>query len=326
MCGQLGREGCLTSVFDGCVFQNHKYFQGDTNKLCIQLYTDELEVCDPLGAKRGKHKLVVFYYSVLNVPSEYRSLVSHIHLAIVAKDKLVQEYGLHRILEPLLKDVAVLETEGITVKSKKYTGSVLCLTGDNLSSHRVGGFATNFSHGRVCRFCMALHHQLAVKHSEEDFVLRTPEGHSYHLSMLQNGLPTLSLYGVKAPCALTFSGFEPTEHLPPDVMHDIHEGVLPSLLKGPQTSIFLQGFCFLMSQTGLFETHLQSLRTIYAADIFKSSAEGALSLFPPRQTKEERRRCGAGRHEPCPWWQCSSVTFLLGISNMSYVLFFVTNQ
>ncbi|XP_064470269.1 uncharacterized protein LOC135385020 [Ornithodoros turicata] len=228
---QQGSEGHLKSVFDGSAFKGHKYFQGDTNKLCIQLYCDEFEVCDPLGAKRGKHKLVVIYYSLLNVPAEYRSLLQHIHLAVVARDKLAERYGLDRILEPLVKDVTELETEGIVVNSIRYTGSVLCLSGDNLSSHRVGGFATSFSHGRVCRFCMALHYELSAKHKEQHFHMRSPESHAYHLDMLERGLPALSLYGVKRPCALPLHGFDPTEHLPPDVMHDVHEGILPFLLK-----------------------------------------------------------------------------------------------
>ncbi|XP_064461573.1 uncharacterized protein LOC135371450 [Ornithodoros turicata] len=237
ICEQQGREGRLTTVFDGTAFQNHKYFQGDKKKLCIQLYTDEFEPCDPLGAKRGKHKLMVVYYSVLNVPPELRSRLQHMHLALIVKDKLVEQYGLRRILQPLLEDVRQLETEGIVVNSVKYTGSVLCVTGDNLSSHRLGGFATNFSHGRICRFCMALHHEISIKHKEQDFVMRSPEGQRYHVNMLENGLPALSLYGVKASCAMELEGFEPTEHLPPDVMHDVHEGVIPFLLKHVLTKL-----------------------------------------------------------------------------------------
>lgn len=205
--GQTGRERHLATVFDGTAFKNHKYFQGDKTKLCIQLYRDEFEPLDPLGAKRGKHKLMVVYHSVLNIPSEYRSHLQHIHLALIVKDKPVEQYGLHRILQPIVEDIRQLETEGIVANSVRYTGSVLCVTGDNLSSHRVGGFATNFSHDRVCRFCMALHRELSIKYMEQDFVMRSPEGDSYHTNMLGNGLPASSLYGVKASCALALHGF-----------------------------------------------------------------------------------------------------------------------
>ncbi|XP_064461583.1 uncharacterized protein LOC135371463 [Ornithodoros turicata] len=241
-CGLRSKDDHLATVFDGTVFKNHRFFRGDLSKLCIQLYTDEFEVCDPLGAKRGKHKLLVVYYTLINVPSEYRSLLEHIHLALIVKEKVAQEYGLHRIFEPLVSDIAVLETEGVLVNNTRYTGSVLCMVGDNLSSHHAGGFSTNFSHGRVCRFCMALHHELSLKHCEKDFVMRSPEGHKYHLSMLKSGLPAQSLYGVKAPCALTLENFEPTEHLPPDVMHDVHEGVIPFLLKHVLANLISEGY------------------------------------------------------------------------------------
>ncbi|XP_064464695.1 uncharacterized protein LOC135376003 [Ornithodoros turicata] len=218
--GQRAEEGRLASVSDGSAFRDHKYFQGDTSKLCIQLYTDEFEPCDPLAAKKGETQ------------------------ANVVKEKAVEQYGLHRILEALVKEIVELETEGIVIDSTKYTGSVLCLTGDNLSSHRAGGFSCGFSHGRVCRFCMAVHRELSVKHSERDFVLRSPQGHKYHLEMLENGLPALSLYGVKSQCALTFEGFEPTEHLPPDLMHDLHEGVIPFVLKHVLFRLVIQDKCF----------------------------------------------------------------------------------
>ncbi|XP_064472167.1 uncharacterized protein LOC135386273 [Ornithodoros turicata] len=219
---QQGSEGHLKSVFDGSAFKGHKYFQGDTKTLCIQLYCDEFEVCDPLGAKRGKHTLIP----------------SATYPAVVARDKLAERYLLHRILEPLVNDIAEPETEGIVVNSIRYTGSALCLSGDNLSSHRVGAFATSFSHGRVCRFCMALHYELSAKHKEQHFHMRSPESHAYHLDMLERGLPALSLYGVKRPCTLPLHGFDPTEHLPPDVMHDVHEGILPFLLKHVLSKLF----------------------------------------------------------------------------------------
>lgn len=53
----------------------------------------------------------------------------------------------------------------------------------------------------------------------------------HHLRMKINGMSILPLYGLKEACPLTFTGFLPIEHLPPDVMHDIYEGVLPFVLR-----------------------------------------------------------------------------------------------
>ncbi|XP_064482426.1 uncharacterized protein LOC135395121 [Ornithodoros turicata] len=230
-------EGRLSTVFHGTAFQEHSYFSGDTSKLCLQLYSDEFEVCDPLGSKRGIHKLVAVYFTLLNLPQQSRSSISNIHLVLLAKDKHVNTYGLDNILAPLLKDIAFLETEGIVVEGQTLKGTVLVVTGDNLSLHRLGGFKCSFTQGRICRFCLALRHEIGFKHQEQDFVLRTPTAHQHHLCMLRAGASTVPLYGVKEPCALTFSGFDPTCHLPPDVMHDVLEGIIPFVLKHVTASL-----------------------------------------------------------------------------------------
>ncbi|XP_064475332.1 uncharacterized protein LOC135389196 [Ornithodoros turicata] len=224
-------DSMLKSVFDGTAFRVHDYFCGDHQKLCIHLYTDEFEVCNPIGAQKQKHKLMAVYYTVFNVPAHLRTHVAHIHLALICKEKYIEKYGMDKVLELLHRDVESLETEGISVNGRNVKGRVLCLSGDNLSSHRIGGFKASFNHGHICRFCMALHSDISSKHREQDFVLRTPSLHHYHLDMLKGGVATLPLFGIKAPSALHFSGFHPTEHLPPDIMHDLHEGVLPFVLR-----------------------------------------------------------------------------------------------
>ncbi|XP_064470088.1 uncharacterized protein LOC135384833 [Ornithodoros turicata] len=228
-CRSQREANYLSTVFDGKAFQNHSYFKGDEKKICVQLYADEFEVCDPLGSKRDKHKLLGVYFSILNLPR--RSTLSHMHLVLLVKDKHASAYGMDKVFSPLLQDIANLETEGITVNGDTLKGTVFIMTGDNLSSHRIAGFKCSFSGGRICRFCLALRHEINYKHQETDFVLRTPEGHRHHLEMLKNGIPTVSLYGVREPCALNFSGFEPTDHFPPDVMHDVLEGVVPFAMK-----------------------------------------------------------------------------------------------
>ncbi|XP_077531644.1 uncharacterized protein LOC144144139 [Haemaphysalis longicornis] len=236
------KDGYLCSVFDGTAFAGHAYFQGDTSRVCLQLYSDEFDVCNPLGSKRGKHKMTAVYFSVLNFSAQFRSTLPGIYLVLLVKDKHVSTYGLPKILEPLLQDIRELENDGIIANGQVMKGSIFVMTGDNLSSHRVGGFQCRFNHGRICRFCMAVLHEIKHKLQESDFLQRTPAGHQHHINMLNAGLPTASLYGVKAPCAITSQGFEPTEHFPPDVMHDIHEGILPLALKHIIGSLISQGF------------------------------------------------------------------------------------
>lgn len=60
-------DNYFCSVFDGSAFSEHKYFVGDINKICLQLYSDEFEVCNPLGSKRGTHT-----YSSLFLSAEFQ--------------------------------------------------------------------------------------------------------------------------------------------------------------------------------------------------------------------------------------------------------------
>ena len=52
-------------------------------------------------------------------------------------------------------------------------GSVVTFTGDNLSSHALGGFSTCFSSGRICRQCMTSKLSIVDVLSEADCDMRT---------------------------------------------------------------------------------------------------------------------------------------------------------
>lgn len=47
----------LRDFCDGELFRNNQLFREDPSALQIQLYYDELELCNPLGSKAKKHKL-----------------------------------------------------------------------------------------------------------------------------------------------------------------------------------------------------------------------------------------------------------------------------
>ncbi|CAN7949009.1 unnamed protein product, partial [Ixodes pacificus] len=100
---QPEEDGYLSTVFDGTAHRDHAYFQ-------------------------GKHKLTAVYFSVLNFPQKVRSRLSGIHLALLVKDKFVASYGLHKIFDPLVRDIAELEKHGIIVNGEVIYGSVLAVT------------------------------------------------------------------------------------------------------------------------------------------------------------------------------------------------------
>ncbi|XP_064480460.1 uncharacterized protein LOC135393978 [Ornithodoros turicata] len=222
-------EGTLRTFMDGSLFKEQ--FQavipdGSQCTIFLLLYSDEVEIVNPLGAKRGKHKLLCVYVTLLNIHTKYRSKVRSMHLLVLAKYTCVQKYGLSEILKPLMKDLVELESKGISVVIRDAMQQVqvraFAFCGDNLSLNRLGGFTCCFSKGKVCRFCLAYKNNLAVLTSEEDCKVRTAAMHQEHLAAIAiNSVPCKRMYGVNCSSPLLeLSYFDVTSQLPPDAMHE----------------------------------------------------------------------------------------------------------
>lgn len=54
---QESHEGVLSDYCDGKNFKNHPLYKDEPTSLQIILYFDELELCNPLGSHRKKHKI-----------------------------------------------------------------------------------------------------------------------------------------------------------------------------------------------------------------------------------------------------------------------------
>ena len=224
-------RGMLHDFTDGRMWKNSAVHVDSDMYVRIHLYSDEFELCNPIGSRKGEHKICAFYFLVGNLETKYWSLLSNIHLAILCKYKHVKNVGYNAILEPLLADVKVLETDGILVEidsiPHRVFGTVVTLSGDNLTSHMLGGFNASFSFGRVCRQCMVTKSSISDVLSEDDCVLRTAEGHAYHLKAVENDSALSSVYGVKYPSPFAeLASFDPVTFFPPDIMHDILEGLM----------------------------------------------------------------------------------------------------
>lgn len=55
--GHISSEGIYRDFCDGRYVQCHPILKQDHQMLQLSFYFDELEVANPLGSKRGKHKL-----------------------------------------------------------------------------------------------------------------------------------------------------------------------------------------------------------------------------------------------------------------------------
>ena len=113
-------------------------------------------LCNPLGAKRGKHKITAVYYMLGNIHPRFRSQQHLIHLALLVKHKYVKECGSDyaAVMQPLLHDLNSLQLDGITVSvngcKRIVKGKLIAVSADNLTAHALGGFHVYFP------FCLTL--------------------------------------------------------------------------------------------------------------------------------------------------------------------------
>ncbi|CAN7942384.1 unnamed protein product [Ixodes pacificus] len=214
--------------------QRHQLAQDIShNTIFLLLYTDEVEITNPLGTAAGQHKILGVYFTILNLRPRYRSKLNAIHLLLLVEYPVVVRHGLQKVLAPLVKDLNTLREHGIDARNLHFNIVTVAFTGDNLSMHRLAGLQCCFSRGRISRYCLALHDQLGELHGTDDCIERTSQAHKSHLEAFAldpsaNG----PLYGISGTSPLQgLSNFDIIEQLPPDVMHDVFEGGIVRVLR-----------------------------------------------------------------------------------------------
>lgn len=220
----------LRDICDGSFFKTHPLFSTEKQTVQIQLFYDDFEVANPLGSKRGIHKLGAIYFTVRNFSPKWNSFLANIHLCALFHAQDLKRYGFSEILAPVVRDIKVLEKEGIEIPlySAHVRGSVVQVTGDNLGLHSLFGLVESFSARYCCRFCLAEKDDFQTEFSEESskIVLRTKHTHTAHCQEMAGSQSLPYVFGVKKACLLnSLTYFHTTENFSVDVMHDILEGV-----------------------------------------------------------------------------------------------------
>lgn len=237
----FGEKTHISGVFsrfeDGSAFRDSPFFQAHPKALQIHLYLDEVQIVDAIGKKVFKNKMVFVYFTIGNLESKYRSCLNHIHLLAIFPNRHVASYGLNLLLKPIIDEIKLLE-DGVDMviheETIKVYGTLAVLTADNLASHAVGGFKAGFSKGfRKCRYCLAVDAEIQTKFCDGQFEARTKTGHNLHCSGLETDLHEYfgKLYGINGKSVLNeLKFFHVIGGLVPDIMHDLHEGVLSLML------------------------------------------------------------------------------------------------
>lgn len=220
----------LRSSQDALYFKENNFLNSEELRISLRLYVDDFETCNPLGTSRKKHKLCGVYWVLGNLPPGSHSSLSSIFLAILCKSVDVKRYGYEKVLEPLLQDLKILENDGVYIAllGKTLRGTVQCVIADNLGARSIAGLTESFSGDYFCRFCIGKGCDIRSNCvASGAFNLRTRETYVAHTkAALENDA---HCFGVKSECVLTktLSHFCIVTGFPPDVAHDVLEGIVP---------------------------------------------------------------------------------------------------
>ena len=156
------QPGVIADISDGSMYKTNSFFKENENALGLLLYSDGVEIKNPLGAARGTYKVIQVFFTLINIPKNQRSQVDRISLGMIFKEKLLKKYSYEVIFKKMVDDLIKLE-DGIVVnipEPKKVKFGLLLYSADNLEAHQLGGFSSCFSSKSVCRVCHIQYDQL----------------------------------------------------------------------------------------------------------------------------------------------------------------------
>ena len=227
------RSESFSSFFDSCYFKSNRLHQNHNTVLLLGLYQDDFEVVNPLGTSRKIHKLCSFYWVLLNQKYGFRSSLQSIHTCILCPSSDVKYFGLD-VLDSLARDIKTLEEKGVYVDllGTELYGTLAYISADNLGAHFIGGFYENFCTVQYfCRFCtLTLSEFLnASDPTQLIFEVRDKDTYNFHVRQVKQNPDYSKLCGIKSECVFHkyLEYFHVTRGLPPDVCHDLLEGIVP---------------------------------------------------------------------------------------------------
>ena len=225
----------VQDVRDGDCFRGNKYFSDNPDAVPLILFADELEVCNPLGAGKTKHKINCTYFSTFQIQPALRSKVNPIQLVSLVTSKVWKKHGNHLCNERLIEDLKVLETEGVEIEHPTKTAvraGLQYIVGDNLGQHTIAELNVSFSSGNICRWCKVTYDEacrkgLAYKDCQDEFRPEnwTVQEYDEKATEAEEGAEMKDTNGIKRNCAFNvLTSFHCVLQLPPCLGHDYMEG------------------------------------------------------------------------------------------------------
>jgi hypothetical protein len=217
-------DGYLYDFKDGSAWKKNQFFIDNPDALTGQLYSDAVELDNPLGASKGTHKALNVYFSLVDIPKPLRSKTENIFLVLTALEKDLKENkeeNYARFFKPLVDDLKKLES-GVQIGGKTIKMGLICYSADNLEASVVGGFSQCYSSNDVCRICHQQFKELQEITGIPKVDRWTKEEYDRAVANMQPG--ERGSFGLNSGCIFNvLQSFHCVGGIPTDVMHDFCE-------------------------------------------------------------------------------------------------------
>ena len=209
---------------DGAVSKQLDFLHSG-NYIKIILYQDAFENCNVLGSARKTHKINGIYYTLANFQPQHRSKVEPYQLLMLIKDSVLKCVEPAKVFAPFISEMKELFNDGYNLGFEaNIKGSLLCILGDNLGSHYIGGFNESFSSNYFCRFCLLTRQEFLS--GNNNAVLRTCQNYDEACDVIEEA--GSAFQGIKMCSVMNkIPGFHVCKPgLPPCLAHDVFEGIV----------------------------------------------------------------------------------------------------
>ena len=239
---QENHTDVMQDVRDGLYFKNHQLFQNHPEALTIVVYTDDIEIVNPIGVNTKRHKITLFFWSLYNIHPQYRSKLASMQLLAIAYSNDVKKHGVTNLLRNFVEGINKLHVHGVRFQvngvQRRYKGSLLMVTADTLAAQWIGGFKEGVGGAfKFCWNCEVTPDTKTASFIHEGFEERDVDEHLARCDLLET-LPQnerkywSKQYGINSRSVLMeIEGFTITSCLVQDPMHLLLEGVVPYEVK-----------------------------------------------------------------------------------------------
>jgi len=176
---------------DSNSFKSNKLYSEFPNSIQLQIFYDDFETVNPLGSKRGVHKIGALYFILRNFP-DFNTQLSNIHLLGLFYTEDAKKYGVNNVLRHIVPDIQILETVGIKVQGVQILGTVCSIVHDNLGGNTLLGFMESFSSNYYCRICCTSKSEAQNIFDHSKMIIRDRTNYFSHLSS--------NSFGVQGEC------------------------------------------------------------------------------------------------------------------------------